>query len=61
MMYQVFILDGDFRDWDDPATGFLHFEELDKTEAFFLATLAFQQGFQVVIQSEGGADGGEIR
>lgn len=59
MSYTMFVLDGDFRDWDDPETGFLHFGGLDKTEAFFLATLAFQQGFQVVIQAEVGVDGGE--
>ena len=59
MSYTMFVLDGDFRDWDDPETGFLRFDNLDRTEMFFLATLAFQQGFQVVIQAEGGADSGE--
>ncbi len=55
-----FFIDGDFRDFSDPATNFLRFDGLKVCEAFTLARFALQRGFQVVLVSEeGGSYGAE--
>lgn len=56
-----FFIDGDFREFNDPATNYLRFDGLKVCEAITLARFALQQGFQVVLVSEeaGDVDGTE--
>lgn len=60
MKLSVFIIEGDFREFDDPSVGYMKFCDLTFDEAATLLTFAFRQGFQVVcIPENSGKDGAD--
>ncbi len=59
MRLTVFVLEGDFREFDDPSVSYLKFCGLTFDEAATLLTFAFRQGFQAVCIPENGGEGAD--
>jgi len=58
MRLTVFVIEGDFRRFEDPSVGFMKFCGLTFDEAATLLTFAFRQGFQVVCIPENSGEKG---